>query len=122
MITKVDQVSLVHLWSKRQNHLSLQMLRKCERGDSNPPGVTRQYLKLVRLPISPRSRGASYTTRDASSGSARMRSDADGGVRERLGRWRDVLRGVAPVAPRLGERGAQVREEAQARLALDLAR
>jgi hypothetical protein len=33
-------------------------LLQCEEGDSNPHGVNRQLLRLVRLPISPSSRDA----------------------------------------------------------------
>ncbi len=33
----------------------------CERGDSNPHGLTRQILSLVRLPIPPLSQRSNYT-------------------------------------------------------------
>jgi hypothetical protein len=49
-------------------------LLQCEEGDSNPHGVNRQLLRLVRLPISPSSRDAirKISGRDAESHPGRL--------------------------------------------------
>jgi hypothetical protein len=44
--------------------LQFALISWCERGDSNPHGLPRQILSLVRLPIPPLSRSESYTGRE----------------------------------------------------------
>jgi hypothetical protein len=46
-----------NLTGKLQIHITLKCINYwCERGDSNPHGLLRQILSLVRLPIPPLSR------------------------------------------------------------------